>query len=329
MFCHQKNSFLWKTEHRAVVVAQERLDKILAKQGFGTRKDARRLIRQGLVGVNGAVCKAPETHIETSTDVLTVEGKTLVLKTHYYFMMNKCAGVVCSAKDGLHKTVFDLLQETPPVTPLRKVPTEMSCSESDTDEVDTDKVGADFSDSVGTDFSDSVGSDFIAPVGSDADADILAPIRQSIISGELHLVGRLDIDTEGLLLLTTDGGLTHRLISPKSHVTKTYYIRLETPVSPEEQKTYSQQAEKGILIAPEGNDEEYLCKPAALTWISPLECTLVITEGRYHQVKRMMAALGNKVLYLKRQAMAELHLDETLQPGQYRELREEEILLLG
>ena len=217
-------------------MAQERLDKILAKQGFGTRKDARRLIRQGLVGVNGTVCKAPETHIETSTDVLTVEGKTLVLKTHYYFMMNKCAGVVCSAKDGLHKTVFDLLQETPPVTPLRKVPTEMSCSESDTDEVDTDKVGADFSDSV----------------SSDADADILAPIRQSIISGELHLVGRLDIDTEGLLLLTTDGGLTHRLISPKSHVTKTYYIRLETPVSPEEQKTYSQQAEKGILIAPEG-----------------------------------------------------------------------------
>lgn len=307
-------------------MAQERLDKILAKQGFGTRKDARRLIRQGLVGVNGAVCKAPETHIETSTDVLTVEGKTLVLKTHYYFMMNKCAGVVCSAKDGLHKTVFDLLQETPPVTPLRKVPTEMSCSESDTDEVDTDKVGAD---SVGTDFIAPVGSDFIDSVGSDADADILAPIRQSIISGELHLVGRLDIDTEGLLLLTTDGGLTHRLISPKSHVTKTYYIRLETPVSPEEQKTYSQQAEKGILIAPEGNDEEYLCKPAALTWISPLECTLVITEGRYHQVKRMMAALGNKVLYLKRQAMAELHLDETLQPGQYRELREEEILLLG
>lgn len=299
-------------------MAQERLDKILAKQGFGTRKDARRLIRQGLVGVNGAVCKAPETHIETSTDVLTVEGKTLVLKNHYYFMMNKCAGVVCSAKDGLHKTVFDLLQETPPVTPLRKVPTEMSCSESDTDEVDTDKVGT-----------DSVGADFIDSVSSDADADILAPIRQSIISGELHLVGRLDIDTEGLLLLTTDGGLTHRLISPKSHVTKTYYIRLETPVSPEEQKTYSQQAEKGILIAPEGNDEEYLCKPAALTWISPLECTLVITEGRYHQVKRMMAALGNKVLYLKRQAMAELHLDETLQPGQYRELREEEILLLG
>lgn len=309
-------------------MAQERLDKILAKQGFGTRKDARRLIRQGLVGVNGAVCKAPETHIETSTDVLTVEGKTLVLKTHYYFMMNKCAGVVCSAKDGLHKTVFDLLQETPPVTPLRKVPTEMSCSESDTDEVDTDKVGTDKvgADSVG---SDKVGTDFIDSVGSDADADILAPIRQSIISGELHLVGRLDIDTEGLLLLTTDGGLTHRLISPKSHVTKTYYIRLETPVSPEEQKTYSLQAEKGILIAPEGNDEEYLCKPAALTWISPLECTLVITEGRYHQVKRMMAALGNKVLYLKRQAMAELHLDETLQPGQYRELREEEILLLG
>lgn len=294
-------------------MAQERLDKILAKQGFGTRKDARRLIRQGLVGVNGAVCKAPETHIEMTTDVLTVEGKTLVLKTHYYFMMNKCAGVVCSAKDGLHKTVFDLLQETPPVTPLRKVPTEMSYSESDTDEVGADSVGSDFSDSV----------------SSDADADILAPIRQSIISGELHLVGRLDIDTEGLLLLTTDGGLTHRLISPKSHVTKTYYIRLETPVSPEEQKTYSQQAEKGILIAPEGNDEEYLCKPAALTWISPLECTLVITEGRYHQVKRMMAALGNKVLYLKRQAMAELHLDETLQPGQYRELREEEILLLG
>lgn len=297
-------------------MAQERLDKILAKQGFGTRKDARRLIRQGLVCVNGAVCKAPETHIDFFKDQLVVDGKKLELKSNFYLMMNKCAGVVCSAKDGLHKTVFDLLQEAPPVHTVPASHTGCIGSVS----ADSDYVGKDLSqpDRVET-----------IPEENTEPADALGPIRQSIASGDLHPIGRLDIDTEGLLLFTTDGTLTHRLISPKSHVTKTYYIRLENAVSPEEQKTYSQQAEKGILIAPEGNDEEYLCKPAVLTWISPLECTLVITEGRYHQVKRMIAALGNKVVYLKRQAMAELHLDETLKPGQYRELREEELLLLG
>ena len=86
---------------------------------------------------------------------------------------------------------------------------------------------------------------------------------------------------------------------------------------------------QGITIAPDGDDGEYLCKSAILEWISENQCYLTITEGRYHQVKRMMAAVGNQVIALKRVAMGDLVLDSTLEPGAYRELTAEELALLG
>lgn len=141
-------------------------------------------------------------------------------------------------------------------------------------------------------------------------------------------MGRLDIDTEGLLIFTTDGTMTHRLTSPKNHVAKKYLVGLRDRVEPDQQPQLVERFRRGITIAPEGDDGEHLCQPAALEWISDRECHLTITEGRYHQVKRMMAAVGNEVVSLKRIAMGGLSLDASLGSGQYRELTTAELALL-
>lgn len=136
---------------------------------------------------------------------------------------------------------------------------------------------------------------------------------------DLFPVGRLDIDTEGLLLITNDGKLAHELLSPKKHVAKTYYAKVEGKVTKEDVVLFSQ----GIDIG-----EKALTKPAQLHIIASNEISeieLTITEGKYHQVKRMFEAVGKKVVYLKRIAMGPLVLDEKLMPGEYRRLTNEEL----
>ena len=135
---------------------------------------------------------------------------------------------------------------------------------------------------------------------------------------DLFPVGRLDRDTEGLLLITNDGALAHRLLSPKKHVDKTYFVRLRDELSEEDCKKLCE----GVDIG-----EKNLTMPAEITEYEPegRQCFITIREGKFHQVKRMFAAVGNEVLYLKRLSMGSLILDETLQPGQYRKLSEEEI----
>lgn len=152
--------------------------------------------------------------------------------------------------------------------------------------------------------------------------------RAHLPGGELHMVGRLDLDTEGLLLLTTDGALTHRLTSPKTHVSKTYYVRLRDEVPVESQLLITRRFSDGVHIDADGDDGEYDCKPAGLTWLDGCTAQLVITEGRYHQVKRMFAAAGNEVSYLRRTAIGNLELDPSLETGQYRELSSSELDLL-
>lgn len=129
-------------------------------------------------------------------------------------------------------------------------------------------------------------------------------------------VGRLDIDTEGLLLITNDGALAHELLAPKKHVDKVYYVKLKEMISDEGIKAL----EAGIQI----NDEE-CCAPASVKQLSDTEIELTIHEGKFHQVKRMMHAIDNEVLYLKRLRMGTLKLDETLKCGEYRPLTKEEI----
>ncbi len=133
---------------------------------------------------------------------------------------------------------------------------------------------------------------------------------------DLFPVGRLDKDTEGLLIITNDGDLAHRLLSPKKHVPKTYYCQLRFPID-----------EKALRELEEGVDigEKTSTLPAKAEKLSDTEINLTICEGKFHQVKRMLMAVNNEVIYLKRIQMGNLNLDDNLMLGEYRSLNEEEI----
>ena len=148
------------------------------------------------------------------------------------------------------------------------------------------------------------------------------------LGGEIGIVGRLDLDTEGLLIFTTDGDLNHRLTSPKYHVPKTYFVQLENPVSEAEQKQYAEAVAAGVEIPPEDHEPGALCRGGKLDWKSDDICRLTIYEGLYHEVKRIFTALGNRVAYLKRISINNLALDPSLEPGGYRELSEQELSAL-
>ena len=135
----------------------------------------------------------------------------------------------------------------------------------------------------------------------------------------LSPVGRLDKDTEGLLLLTNDGDLTHRLLSPRHHVDKVYYARVEGQLEKADCEAFA----AGMTL---GDGLE--CMPAGLEILSPGEALVTLQEGKFHQVKRMLAACGKPVTYLKRLSMGPLNLDEGLKPGEFRHLTEAEVTML-
>ena len=222
-----------------------RLDKLLASGGAGTRSQVKKIIRDGLVTVNGEVVKHADTQVDEYSDVIVCDGIEITYAEFVYYMLNKPQGYI-SASTGWDPNVVDL---------------------------------------------------------------ILEPYKN------LFPVGRLDKDTEGLLLITNDGQLAHELLSPKKHVEKEYYVEFDIPLTQEGIETI----EKGVIL----KDEQF--KPAVYKKISDTSCTLTITEGKYHEIKRMMMAAGTKVTYLKRIRMKNLVLDETLEPGDYRELSTEEL----
>ena len=260
----------------------DRLDKILAHHGYGTRKDVKRLCHQGLVFLNGKITTDPSVKVDISRDTLVIDSKEIKLQHDLYIMLNKCQDTVCANKDGLHRTVFDLLDPS---------------------------------------------------------------LRHKFVGGELHCMGRLDIDTEGLLILTTDGELTHKILSPKTHAPKTYAAGLRDSLSDEQKKEYVQKFSEGFYVDREQKEEGFDAQPSSLVWAEECtdkklldaalnnssgkaDCFLTIYEGKFHQVKRMFSQLGNEVIYLKRVKMGSLYLDSSLKPGEYRELREEEKALL-
>ena len=136
---------------------------------------------------------------------------------------------------------------------------------------------------------------------------------------DIFPAGRLDKDTEGFLLLTNDGELAHRLLSAKKHVDKTYFVRLRDALS-EEAGT---KLETGVSIG-----EKKDTRPAKVERVDTDTILLTIQEGKFHQVKRMLQAVDNQVLYLKRITFGGLSLDEGLSPGEYRALSDEEVKLL-
>lgn len=146
--------------------------------------------------------------------------------------------------------------------------------------------------------------------------DLLPPELRRI---GLAPVGRLDKDTEGLLLLTNDGELAHRLLSPKYHVEKRYLARVDGELSAADAEAFA----RGMTL---GDGLE--CLPAGLEVLPDRVCIVTLREGKFHQVKRMLAARGAPVLYLKRLSMGPLTLDDSLAAGAYRLLRAEEISAL-
>ena len=146
--------------------------------------------------------------------------------------------------------------------------------------------------------------------------DLLPPELQAL---ELFPVGRLDKDTSGLLLLTNDGDFAHRVISPKSEVEKLYYAKVDGVPDESDAAAFAE----GIVLG-----DGTKCLPAKLEPLGGGECLVTVMEGKYHQVKRMLAACGKPVTYLKRLSMGPLTLDDSLAAGAYRLLRAEEILAL-
>lgn len=235
-------------------MARERLDKILANMGYGTRKEVKALVKRGEVLVNGEKMKDSSVHINTDNDEIFVLGEKLVYREFVYVMLNKPQGVISATEDNRDRTVLDLMD----------------------DEIK-----------------------FFNP----------AP------------VGRLDKDTEGLLLITNDGELNHMLLSPKRHVPKKYYAQIEGVVTKEDIEAFT----NGVVL-----DDGYKSLPAKLKIIKAnpgelSEIEVIIYEGKFHQVKRMFEAVGKKVVFLKRLEMGSLILDEKLSLGEYRELTELEL----
>jgi 16S rRNA pseudouridine516 synthase len=233
----------------------QRLDKVLSNFGFGSRNEIKRLVKAGLVIVDGITANDAAMHVDPENSVITVNGKKLNYRKFIYVMMNKPAGIISATYDVKLKTAIDIL------------PDEFACF-------------------------------------------------------DLFPAGRLDIDTEGLLLLTNDGQLAHDILSPKKHVDKRYYALIDGQVTDEDVRRFAE----GVVI-----DDGYKTMPAELSVIRSglrSEIELVLHEGKFHQVKRMFEAVGKKVVYLKRIQMGRLWLDESLELGECRELTAEEVELL-
>ena len=232
---------------------KQRLDKMIASTGKWSRREAKDLIRQGRVLVNGAVARSAEEKTDPAAAV-SVDGELLEYRRYTWIMLNKPAGYLSATEDGRGPTVLDLLPEN-----LR---------------------------------------------------------RQGLFP-----VGRLDKDTEGLLLLTNEGGLAHDLLSPKRHVDKVYYTRVAGFLTQTDCKAF----EAGMTVG------DLACLPAGLEILSAAaesEAYVTLHEGKFHQVKRMFQAIGHPVLYLKRISMGSLVLDEALAPGAFRALTAEEVSAL-
>jgi 16S rRNA pseudouridine516 synthase len=228
-----------------------RLDKFVCESTGLTRSQAGKMIRQGLVTLNGNKVKQAALQVSTD-DVVCLDDQQIEVIGLRYIMLHKPAGYICSTSDPDHPTVFTLLEE---------------------------------------------------------------PLLE-----RLHTVGRLDLDTTGLVLITDDGQWSHRLSSPKHKVAKTYRVWTADPIPV---SAIGQFAE-GLML----RSETHPTLPATLEILADKEALLTIQEGRYHQVKRMFAAIGNKVEQLHREKIAGLQLPADLAEGEYRVLSSEQLSLL-
>ncbi|WP_371185738.1 16S rRNA pseudouridine(516) synthase RsuA [Thalassotalea maritima] len=225
-----------------------RLDKYLCRCTELSRSDAKKLLKQGAVSVDGSVQKDPGFQVYEESDV-RLKGQRLSLLQARYIMLHKPMDYICSNVDELYPSVLHL--------------------------VDVDRAF------------------------------------------DLHIAGRLDADTTGLVLITDDGQWSHRITSPKKQCAKRYRVQLSKPIPTDAVERF----EHGVQL----QNEKNLTKPAVLEVLSEKEALLTITEGKYHQVKRMFAAIGNRVIGLHREQIGDIELDSQLAQGEWRYLTEAEI----
>jgi 16S rRNA pseudouridine516 synthase len=227
-----------------------RLDKLLAHNGFGSRKEVKRLIRAAQVLVNGEIILDDDYHVD-ETDEIEIFDLNINVETKQYFLLNKPKGCICSKDTKDYPSVYEYIHEN--------------------------------------------------------------------VLPDTNAFGRLDVDTEGYLVISNDGQLGHKLLSPKHHVIKGYKVTLSKPFNPK----YIEHIQKGILI-----DKGEKCEPASIEIIDDRTVNLLIAQGKYHQIKRMMIACENEVVELYRYQFGPLIDDGSLAIGEYRRLTEEEIELL-
>lgn len=224
-----------------------RLDKYLAMCFVGTRKEVKSIIKQKRIYINESLITTESYNVDEKKDIVKLDNKILKYQEHYYFILNKPAGLVTSTSDPINPTIMDLFGELSPT-----------------------------------------------------------------LKNSLFPVGRLDKDTEGLIIITNDGDFSHKVTSPNYYIEKKYYVEFEGKLNPNASKIVK---EKIVL-------ENTTFLPSHLEIIDDNSCYLTICEGQFHQVKRIIHYLGATVTYLKRVQIGRLVLPSSLLVGSYIEIEE-------
>ncbi|HOY69738.1 MAG TPA: 16S rRNA pseudouridine(516) synthase [Methylotenera sp.] len=230
------------------------IERILHKQGFGSRKLCRIMIINEEITVNGEMCDDPDAEFELENLKFTVKGETWDYKEKSYLMMHKPSNYECSHKTQHHPTIYSLLP-------------------------------------------------------------------YPLVAREVQCIGRLDEDTTGLILISDDGQFIHRMSSPKHKVPKIYEVTCKHPIS--------QANIDALLSGVKLIDEEETIAALDVKQLSERVIHMTLAEGKYHQVKRMVAAISNRVEALKRIQIGELKLPEDLKVGEWRWLSEGDMVKLG
>ena len=225
-----------------------RLDKYLSQCGVCSRSDVAKAVSNGRVAVNGAVCSRRDVSVSRE-DLVTFDGVPVEYREHFYIMLNKPAGYVCTT----------LEEEGNAPSVMRLIPA-------------------------------------------------------LYLSRGLFPCGRLDKDTTGFLLVTDDGDAAHRLLSPKKHVRKTYAFSCEKPLSPDDAERLC----GGVNLG------DFVTMKAELELTSATGGLITIGEGKFHQIKRMFEAVGNRITALERTCFGGVALDRALSPGEWRFLTADE-----
>ncbi|NOT15920.1 MAG: pseudouridine synthase [Methylotenera sp.] len=230
------------------------LERILSKQGFGSRKLCRIMIINEEITVNGLICDDPSTEFELENLKFTVKGQTWEYREKSYLMMHKPSNYECSHKTQHHPTIYSLLPHP-------------------------------------------------------------------LVERGVQCIGRLDEDTTGLILISDDGQFIHRMSSPKHKVPKVYEVTCKHPIL----QTNIHALLSGVKLI----DEDETIAALNVTQIGERIIHMTLAEGKYHQVKRMVAAISNRVEALKRIQIGELKLPDNLEIGEWRWLSDEDMIQLG